>query len=113
MKKMQADDYDAATQHLARILTPETLGAVGAIFAFRFPDGSATLDASSSHGLGFVADEPESLGLVPDFEVTISRADFANLVFGRLHPMGGMATGRMKLKGDFKQAIKLDRLLKS
>ena len=49
----------------------------------------------------------------PDFEVTLSRHDFAELVFGRLHPMAGMATGRMRIKGAIKQAIKLDRLLKA
>jgi putative sterol carrier protein len=62
--------------------------------------------------VGYVEEAPETRGLTPDFEVTLTREDFARLVFGELHPMAGMATGRMRLKGSIKQAIKLDRLLK-
>ncbi|GAA4744010.1 hypothetical protein GCM10023328_27150 [Modestobacter marinus] len=105
--------YPAAVDRLRSILTSSTLGEVGAVYAFHFTDGGeATLDGSSAAGLGYVDDDPAAHGLTPDFEVRLSREDFAKLVFGELHPMAGMATGRMKLTGSFKQAIKLDRLLK-
>lgn len=105
--------YPAAVDHLHAVLTPDTLDEVRAVYAFRFRDGTAaTLDGSGRDGLGFVDGDPADHGLTPDFEVTLTREDFAKLVFGELHPMAGMATGRMKLKGNIKQAIKLDRLLK-
>lgn len=110
----QPVDYQAAVDRLRSLLTPRTLDEVGAVYAFHFSDGGdATLDGSSATGLGYVDQEPAAHGLTPDFEVTLSRDDFAGLVFGRLHPMAGMATGRMKLKGSIKRAIKLDRLLKA
>ena len=105
--------YDSAVQRLRGRLNPETLHQIGAVYAFRFTDGtSATLDGSGAHGLGYLEEAPEARGLTPDFEVSLTREDFARLVFGELHPMAGMATGRMRLKGSIKQAIKLDRLLK-
>ena len=105
--------YAGAVNKLRSMLTPNTLAEVGAVYAFHFADGtSATLDGSSASGLGYVDHAPATHHLNPDFEVSLSRDDFAKLVFGELHPMAGMATGRMKLKGSMKQAIKLDRLLK-
>jgi len=105
--------YDQAVQRLRSRLDPNTLDQIGAVYAFRFTDGaSATLDGRGAHGLGYLEQAPEDRGLTPDFEVTLTREDFAQLVFGELHPMAGMATGRMRLKGSIKQAIKLDRLLK-
>jgi hypothetical protein len=105
--------YDSAVQRLRSRLDPDTLDAIGAVYAFRFTDGtSSTLDGRGPHALGYLEEAPEARGLTADFEVTLTREDFANLVFGELHPMAGMATGRMRLKGSIKQAIKLDRLLK-
>ncbi|MGF1662861.1 MAG: SCP2 sterol-binding domain-containing protein [Kineosporiaceae bacterium] len=105
--------YDAAVERLRTVLTPTTLAEVRAVYGFRFRDGTAaTLDGSGPDGLGFVEGEPSAHGLTPDFQVSLTREDFARLVFGELHPMAGMATGRMKLTGNIKQAIKLDRLLK-
>ena len=111
---MTATDYRAAVDKLNATLTPEVLAQVGAVYAFHFTDGdAATLDGRGAESLGYVEADPATHGLSPDFEVTLSRDDFAKLVFGELHPMAGMATGRMKLKGSMKQAIKLDRLLKA
>ncbi|CAA9306013.1 MAG: hypothetical protein AVDCRST_MAG07-256 [uncultured Frankineae bacterium] len=104
--------YDAAVQRLRSRLTADTLQRIGAVYAFHFEDGtSATLDGRGAHGSGYLEDAPDTLGLTPDFEVTLTREDFAQLVFGELHPMAGMATGRMRLKGSIRQAITLDRLL--
>lgn len=105
--------YEAAVAHLHNLLTPEKVADIGALYTFEFTDGGrAVLDGRSRSG-GF---RELDAGETPDdanFAVTISRDDFAKLVFGELHPMAGMATGRMKLSGDFRQAIRLDRLLKS
>ena len=107
-----APGYDAAVRRLRTRLDPDTLGEIGAVYAFRFEDGSsATLDGRGPESPGFVEQAPERHGLTPDFEVALTRDDFAKLVFGELHPMAGMATGRMRLKGSIKQALKLDRLL--
>ena len=105
--------YDAAVERLRSRLTADTLERIGAVYAFHFEDGtSATLDGRDAHGLGYLEEAPETRALTPDFEVTLTRDDFARLVFGQLHPMAGMATGRMRLKGSIRQAIALDRLLK-
>jgi len=85
------------------------------VYAFHFTDlgETHTLDAHTRDGRGWVRSAPDANNLSPTFEVTISSADFAHLVAGTLHPMAGMATGRMQLKGNIKEALKLDRLLKS
>lgn len=106
-------NYPAAVRKLNNALTPQTLAQIGAVYAFHFPDGtSTTLDGSQNNALGYLDGPPAEHGLTSDFEITLSRDDFAKLIFGELHPMAGMATGRMKLRGSMKQAIKLDRLLK-
>lgn len=107
--------YRIAVDQLRVRLSPEILGRIQAVYSFHFKDDgtTATLDGSTADGLGYVEDEPEMHGLTPDFEITLTREDFARLLSGQLHPMAGMATGRMKLKGDMREAIKLDRLLKA
>jgi putative sterol carrier protein len=96
-------------------LTRAAMDNIASVFVFHFKDlgESQTLDARVHVGQGWIADAPHGHQLTPDFQVTLSSADFANLVHGRLHPMAGMATGRMKLTGSIKEALKLDRLLKS
>lgn len=116
MNKQTTDSssYQAAVTRLLGILTATTLADVGAVYVFHFTDGGqAVLDGRNPESRGFREVETVDSIVNPDFEVTISREDFAKLVFGELHPMAGMATGRMKLRGDFRQAIRLDRLLKS
>jgi hypothetical protein len=109
-----AHSFDDAIAHLESRLTPDARAQIDAVYAFAFSDGnSATLDARSPQGSGWEERPPTELALTPDFEVTISRDDFVRLVFGELHPMAGMATGRMRIKGSMKEAIKLDRLMKS
>lgn len=106
---------DAALAALRPRLTPDAMEQIGAVYAFHFKDlgETHTLDSRGRDGRGWLASPPAASGLVPTFEVTISSEDFAQLVAGSLHPMAGMATGRMKLKGNIKEALKLDRLLKA
>ncbi len=106
---------DAALTSLRPRLTPEAMEQIGAVYAFHFRDlgETHTLDASGREGKGWLAGAPAASGLTPTFEVSISSEDFARLVAGSLHPMAGMATGRMRLKGNIKEALKLDRLLKA
>ncbi len=112
---MTTTTYHEAVDRLRARLTPTALAEVGAVYAFHFADdgATATLDGSGQTPRGYVEVDPATLGLVPDFEVTLTREDFAQLVAGQLHPMAGMATGRMKLRGSMRQAIKLDRILKN
>jgi hypothetical protein len=107
--------FDTAVEVLQAKLTPEAMEQVRGVYAFHFTDLGVThtLDAHDANGRGWLLGEPAMYQLRADFEVTISSGDFANLVAGRLHPMAGMATGRMKLQGSIKEALKLDRLLKS
>lgn len=104
-----------AVAQIERKLTPENKSLFHTVYAFQFKDTgeSATLDLHDQTGRGWLAGSPEQFGLVGDFEVTLSTEDFVKLVAGALHPMAGMATGRMQLKGNIKEALLLDRLLKS
>jgi putative sterol carrier protein len=104
-----------AIAHLKSKLNPQTMGQIQTIFGFHFKDTNEnyTLDAQDGSGKGWLTGTPETHQLNAAIRVTLTSSDFARLVFGELNPMAGMATGRMWLKGDFKQAIKLDRLLKA
>lgn len=107
--------FEDAVARLQSRVGPAANAQIDAVYAFRFKDTghTDTLDLRRDGGAGWLAGAPDAHGLVADFEVAITQGDFARLVYGELHPMAGMATGRMRLTGDFKQAIKLDRLLKS
>lgn len=96
-------------------LNAQTMEQIGTVFGFHFKDTHEdyTLDAHNGSGQGWLTGSPETHQLEAAIRVTLTSEDFARLVFGELNPMAGMATGRMWLKGDFKQAIKLDRLLKA
>ena len=114
---MSTDTARTLPQAIALVsskLNPDTLEMIAGVFAFHFKDThtTATLDAHDRNGRGWLEGAPESHGLRPSFEVTITSEDFSKLVYGELHPMAGMATGRMKIKGNIKDALKLDRLLK-
>jgi putative sterol carrier protein len=107
--------FENAVNTVRSKLNPQTMEQIGAVFAFHFKDTdtTATLDALGQQARGWLEGSPERFNLQPSFEVTITTADFAKLVYGELHPMAGMATGRMRLKGSIKDALKLDRLLKA
>jgi putative sterol carrier protein len=106
--------FSDAITHVSARVTPEVCATVHAVYAFHFTDSGedATLDLRETMATGWREGAPAQHGLTADFEVTLSRVDFVGLVTGTLHPMVGMATGRMRFKGNFKQALVLDRLLK-
>jgi putative sterol carrier protein len=106
--------FDNAIGHLKSKLTPEAKGQIANVFTFNFKDINETfiLDAADENGKGWLKGTAETHGLTSEFQVTITTEDFAKLVFGKLNPMAGMVSGRMKLKGSIKEAMKLDRLLK-
>lgn len=108
-------NFENAVEHLKSKLTPNALGQINNVFTFVFKDTSETfiLDGHNENGKGWQRGNPEDFNLTSDFRVTISTDDFAKLVFAKLSPMAGMVTGRMQLKGSIKEALKLDRLLKS
>ncbi|WP_020607033.1 SCP2 sterol-binding domain-containing protein [Spirosoma spitsbergense] len=103
-----------AIEHLQSKLSFQTMNQIQTIFGFHFKDINEdyTLDAQNENGRGWLKGSPAMNQLNATIQVTLTSEDFAKLVFGELNPMAGMATGRMWLKGDFKQALKLDRLLK-
>ncbi len=108
-------NFENAVTYLKSKLTPIALGQINNVFTFVFKDINETyiLDGHSENGKGWLKGSPEDFNLTSNFQVSISTIDFAKLVFGELNPMAGMVTGRMKLKGSIKEALKLDRLLKS
>lgn len=108
---------NAVSDAVARLrgkITSDVMAQIGSVYAFHFKDTGAsyTLDLRREVGQGWLEGSPEENRLTPDFEVSLSGEDFARLVFGTLHPMAGMATGRIRLKGNIKEALKLDRLMK-
>jgi hypothetical protein len=107
-------NFPNAIEHLKNKLTPSALAQINNVFTFEFKDIKEfyTLDGSQTSAKGWLPGKPEVYGLASDFQVTITTDDFAQLVFGQLNPMAGMVSGRMKLKGNIKEALKLDRLLK-
>ena len=115
MSETDLTQFNVTLETLRAKLTPEALAQIGGVYAFHFKDlgTTQTLDAHSRDGRGWLTSSPATNNLIAQFEVTITSADFVELVAGRLHPMAGMATGRMQLRGSMKEAIKLDRLLKA
>lgn len=106
--------FDQAVDQVRSKLTPETKAKLDSVIGFNMKDTNQhyTLDASGPDGSGWLAGAPEDHGLNAPFQVTLTSADFAKLVAGELNPMKGMVTGRMRLKGDMKGALRLDALLK-
>lgn len=102
-----------AVEQLERRLGGDVSAEINSVFSFYFKDTGErfTLDLRNPGGRGWLAGDAASHGLTTTFEVTIMSTDFVKLVFGQLNPMAGMATGRMKMKGNIKEALKLDRLL--
>ncbi len=107
-------NFENAVGYLKSKLTPNALGQINNVFTFDFKDTKQTfiIDAHDETGKGWLNGSPQDFGLTSDFKVTITTGDFAKLVFGKLNPMEGMVTGKMKLKGSIKEAFKLDKLLK-
>jgi putative sterol carrier protein len=107
-------NFENAVQHLQSKLTPTVLGQIKNVFTFYFTDKNETyvIDGTDENGKGWINGTADEHNLISDFQVSISSDDFAKLVFGKLNPMAGMVSGRMKLKGSIKEALKLDRILK-
>jgi hypothetical protein len=106
--------FDQAIAHLQSKLTPEAKTKLNTVISFAMKDTgrSYTLDASGPEGAGWLLGSPIDHGLSAPFEVTLTSSDFAKLVAGELNPMKGMVTGRMRLRGDLKGALRLDAVLK-
>jgi putative sterol carrier protein len=110
----QQINFENAVKHLKRKLTASALGQINNVFTFNFKDTKETyiIDGTDENGQGWLKGNPEEYNLASEFFITITTEDFAKLVFGKLNPMMGMVTGRMKLKGSIGEALKLDKLLK-
>jgi putative sterol carrier protein len=108
------NELSTAVEHLQSKLTPDMLERLNTVLTFHFKDTNQdfTLDARDRNGQGWIAGAPNEHGLEPKFKATLTSADFANLVLGKLNPMAGMVTGRMKLEGNMREALALDKLLK-
>ncbi len=108
------NELNIAVERLQSKLTPDMLDRLKTVLTFHFKDTGEdfTLDARDRDAKGWIAGSPNQHGLEPKFKATLTSADFANLVLGKLNPMAGMVTGRMKLEGNMREALALDKLLK-
>jgi putative sterol carrier protein len=106
--------FEDAVERVKAKLTPETKARLHSVIGFTLKDSGEhyTLDAQDADGKGWLEGSPQEHGLDAPFAVTLTRDDFAKLIAGELNPMKGMVTGRMRLKGDIKGALRLDALLK-
>jgi putative sterol carrier protein len=68
-------------------------------FVVHVADGACTIET----------DPPE--GQRRDATITIEGADFLRLVTGQLHPVRGVLTGAMKVKGDRSKALALNAVM--
>ena len=107
-------DLTTALEKLQQKLTPDTLEQLRTVIAFHFKDTGEdfTLDARDRNARGWIAGTPAAHGLEQKFKATLTQVDFAALVLGKLNPMAGMVTGRMKLEGNMREALVLDKILK-
>jgi putative sterol carrier protein len=108
------NDLNTALEYLRNKLTPDTLETLQTVITFHFKDTGEdfTLDARDRNAQGWIAGTPAAHSLEQKFKATLTQDDFAALVLGKLHPMAGMVTGRMKLEGNMREALVLDKLLK-
>jgi alkyl sulfatase BDS1-like metallo-beta-lactamase superfamily hydrolase len=56
-------------------------------------------------------DPPEGQGRDRDATITIEGADFLRLVTGQLHPVRGVLSGALKVKGDRAKALALNAVM--
>ena len=70
--------------------------------------------ASSADGVIILEDQSVStVDRHADCTIKITTANLAKLIKGKLNPMTGVVTGKLKVSGDARIALKLGELLKS
>ncbi|XP_045562286.1 stomatin-like protein 1 [Salmo salar] len=97
------------------LLSESLVSQVGACFLFllQSPDGQQTsyyVDLSQGSGSAGPGSPPE--GLVPDVTFSMTDQDLLAMFEGTLRPFAAYTTGRLKVQGDLKTAMKLEEVIK-
>lgn len=95
------------------LLSETLVWQVGACFQFDISSHDGQLHSyyvDLSQGSGAVG--PGSMSLEPDVTLSMSDSDLLAMFEGRLQPFAAYTSGRLKIKGDIKTAMKLEELIK-
>lgn len=91
-------------------LTPEVIEKTGAIYQFEVlgdEAGTWHIDLKNSPGkAGKGAPETQ-----PDAILTMNSKDFFNMLSGQLKPANAFLSGKLKINGDMRKAMKMEKLM--
>lgn len=91
-------------------ITPEVLEKTGATFQFDVKgeeEGTWFLDLKNAPGKAGKG-KPD---FVPDATLTMDSKDFFNLLSGQLKPANAFLGGKLKISGDMRKAMKMEKLM--
>lgn len=83
-----------------------TMGLEGKTF-----DGSLKFDCGADGVIVLADHSATTVDRETDCVLTISRENLGKLLTGKLNPMTGMVTGKLKVSGDLAVAMRLSKLL--
>lgn len=93
-------------------LSPETVSKTNAVFAFEVTGDEAGkwfIDLKTGKGSCGQGDPP----VQPDATLTMDSKNFFNMFSGKLKPATAYMMGKLKIKGNLQQAMKLEKLMSS
>lgn len=91
-------------------ITPDVLDKTGAIFQFEVHGeeaGTWFLDLKNAPGKAGKG-KPE---FTPDATLTMDSKDFFNMLSGQLKPANAFLSGKLKINGDMRKAMKMEKLM--
>ncbi|CAB1331759.1 unnamed protein product [Coregonus sp. 'balchen'] len=96
------------------LLSESLVNQVGACFLFllQSPDGQQTSYYVDLSQVVQPDQEPPPEGQVPDVTLSMTDQDLLAMFKGTLRPFAAYTTGRLKVQGDLKTAMKLEELIK-
>ena len=95
---------------IEKYITPEVLEKTGATFQFNVSGEEAGiwyLDLKNAPGKAGKG-EPD---FTPDATLTMDSKDFFNMLSGQLKPANAFLGGKLKISGDMRKAMKMEKLL--
>lgn len=117
LKDVGSSDGDAEGGTIAKIfskmenyITPEVLEKTGATFQFDVKGeeaGTWYLDLKNAPGKAGKG-KPD---FVPDATLTMDSKDFFNMLSGQLKPANAFLGGKLKISGDMRKAMKMEKLM--
>lgn len=91
-------------------ITPDVIEKTGAIYQFEVlgdEAGTWHLDLKNLPGKAGKGSPSET----PDATLTMDTKDFFNMLSGQLKPANAFLTGKLKINGDMRKAMKMEKLM--